>query len=160
MLLARIDNVRRDQPLLAGAIHPGVRRPLSRYRFTTITGISWQNDDVLSLSQFVAGLSMYGALPLLPLYYQKVRGASALTAGLLMVPQGGGSLLPRTVAGRLSRRGERGRPNGRSRSRRASAAASVARYRSCRAWTARTPVRASCQAAASMRARVACLLTA
>ena len=50
---------------------------------------------------FVAGLSMYGALPLLPLYYQQVRGASALTAGLLMVPQGVGSLLPRTVAGRL-----------------------------------------------------------
>jgi EmrB/QacA subfamily drug resistance transporter len=50
---------------------------------------------------FVAGLSMYGALLLLPLYYQQVRGASALTAGLLMVPQGVGSLLPRTVAGRL-----------------------------------------------------------
>jgi MFS family permease len=50
---------------------------------------------------FVAGLSMYGALLLLPLYYQQVRGASALAAGLLMVPQGVGSLLPRTVAGRL-----------------------------------------------------------
>jgi MFS family permease len=50
---------------------------------------------------FVAALSMYGALLLLPLYYQQVRGASALAAGLLMVPQGVGSLLPRTVAGRL-----------------------------------------------------------
>ena len=50
---------------------------------------------------FVAGLSMYGALLLLPLYFQEVRGASALGAGLLMVPQGVGSLLPRTVAGRL-----------------------------------------------------------
>ena len=53
---------------------------------------------------FVAGLSMYGALLLLPLYYQQVRGASPLTAGLLLVPQGVGALLPRTVAGRLTDR--------------------------------------------------------
>ena len=53
---------------------------------------------------FVAGLAMYGALLLIPLYYQQVRGASALTAGLLLVPQGVGSLLPRTIAGRLTDR--------------------------------------------------------
>lgn len=53
---------------------------------------------------FVSGLSMYGALLLLPLYYQQVRGASPLTAGLLLAPQGIGSLLPRTVAGRLTDR--------------------------------------------------------
>jgi EmrB/QacA subfamily drug resistance transporter len=53
---------------------------------------------------FVAGLSMYGALLLVPLYFQQVRGASALTAGLLLVPQGLGSLIPRTVAGRLTDR--------------------------------------------------------
>jgi EmrB/QacA subfamily drug resistance transporter len=53
---------------------------------------------------FVAGLAMYGALLLIPLYYQQVRGASALTAGLLLVPQGVGSLLPRTVAGKLTDR--------------------------------------------------------
>jgi EmrB/QacA subfamily drug resistance transporter len=53
---------------------------------------------------FVAGLSMYGALLLLPLYYQQVRGASALTAGLLLAPQGIGSLLPRTIAGRITDR--------------------------------------------------------
>ena len=53
---------------------------------------------------FVAGLSMYGSLLLLPLYYQQVRGASALTAGLLLAPQGLGSLLPRTLAGKLTDR--------------------------------------------------------
>src|ERR1700761_7502404 len=52
----------------------------------------------------VAGLAMYGALLLIPLYYQQVRGASALTAGLLLVPQGVGSLLPRTIAGKLTDR--------------------------------------------------------
>jgi EmrB/QacA subfamily drug resistance transporter len=51
---------------------------------------------------FLAGLSLYGALLLLPLYYQQVRGASPLVAGLLMLPQGVGSLLPRIAAGRLT----------------------------------------------------------
>jgi MFS family permease len=50
---------------------------------------------------FLAGLSIYGAMLLLPLYFQEVRHDTALTAGLLMVPQGIGSLLPRTVAGKL-----------------------------------------------------------
>jgi MFS family permease len=53
---------------------------------------------------FISGLSMYGALLVLPLYYQQVRGASALGAGLLMAPQGIGALLPRTLAGKLTDR--------------------------------------------------------
>jgi MFS family permease len=51
---------------------------------------------------FLAGLSVYGPLLLLPLYYQKVQGKSALVAGLLLAPQGIGSLLPRGIAGKLS----------------------------------------------------------
>jgi len=53
---------------------------------------------------FLSGLSMYGALFLLPLYYQQLRGASVLQAGLLMAPQGIGALLPRQLAGRLTDR--------------------------------------------------------
>jgi EmrB/QacA subfamily drug resistance transporter len=53
---------------------------------------------------FLAGLSIYGAMLLLPLYFQVVRHDSALVAGLLMVPQGVGSLAPRTLAGKLSDR--------------------------------------------------------
>jgi EmrB/QacA subfamily drug resistance transporter len=55
-----------------------------------------------SSMMFLAGLSIYGAMLLLPLYFQQVRHDSALTAGLLMVPQGVGSLLPRTMAGRFT----------------------------------------------------------
>src|SRR5271170_6891013 len=51
---------------------------------------------------FLAGLSIYGAMLLLPLYFQQVRHDSALAAGLLMVPQGIGSIAPRTLAGRLT----------------------------------------------------------
>jgi EmrB/QacA subfamily drug resistance transporter len=57
-----------------------------------------------STLMFGSGLSMYGALLLLPLYYQQLRGYSALDAGLLMAPQGIGSLLPRTFAGKLTDR--------------------------------------------------------
>jgi len=53
---------------------------------------------------FFSGFALYGAMLLLPLYYQEVRGVSALTAGLMLVPQGIGTLLSRSVAGRLTDR--------------------------------------------------------
>jgi MFS family permease len=53
---------------------------------------------------FLSGLSLYGAMLLLPLYYQQVRGASVVAAGLLLVPQGVGSLASRAPLGRLSDR--------------------------------------------------------
>jgi EmrB/QacA subfamily drug resistance transporter len=55
-----------------------------------------------STLMFLAGLSIYGAMLLLPLYFQQDRGFSALGAGLLLVPQGVGSILPRTIVGRLT----------------------------------------------------------
>jgi MFS family permease len=51
---------------------------------------------------FLAGLSVYGPLLLLALYYQQVQGRSVLVTGLLLAPQGLGSLLPRTVAGKVA----------------------------------------------------------
>ncbi len=51
---------------------------------------------------FFSGFALYGAMLLLPLYYQQVRGASALTAGIMLVPQGIGTLLSRSAAGRLT----------------------------------------------------------
>jgi EmrB/QacA subfamily drug resistance transporter len=48
---------------------------------------------------FFSGFSLYGTLILLPLYYQDVRGATALAAGIMLVPQGVGTLLSRTVVG-------------------------------------------------------------
>jgi EmrB/QacA subfamily drug resistance transporter len=53
---------------------------------------------------FLSGASLYGAMLLLPLYWQEVRGEDALGAGLLLIPQGVGSLLSRTVATRLLER--------------------------------------------------------
>jgi EmrB/QacA subfamily drug resistance transporter len=67
---------------------------LKLFRIRTFTGAS--------TLLFLAGLSIYGAMLLLPLYFQQVRGDSALAAGLLMVPQGIGSIAPRTLAGKLT----------------------------------------------------------
>ena len=53
---------------------------------------------------FLSGFSLFGAMLLLPLYYQEVRGVSALTAGLMLVPQGIGALLSRQIAGPLTDR--------------------------------------------------------
>ncbi|GAA1771847.1 MDR family MFS transporter [Nocardioides hankookensis] len=51
---------------------------------------------------FLAGAALYGAMLLLPLYWQVVRGHDALGAGLLLIPQGVGALASRTIAGRLT----------------------------------------------------------
>jgi EmrB/QacA subfamily drug resistance transporter len=51
---------------------------------------------------FLSGACLYGAMLLLPLYFQIVHGTNALTAALLLVPQGVGALLSRTLAGRLT----------------------------------------------------------
>jgi EmrB/QacA subfamily drug resistance transporter len=53
---------------------------------------------------FLAGLSVYGPLLLISLFYQDVQGKSAVIAGLLLAPQGIGSLVPRGIAGKLTDR--------------------------------------------------------
>jgi EmrB/QacA subfamily drug resistance transporter len=49
-------------------------------------------------------ISFFGALLLIPLYYQSVRGATALQAGLLLAPQGIGAMITMPIAGRLTDR--------------------------------------------------------
>ncbi len=57
---------------------------------------------VSSILLFLSGLTTYGAMLLLPLYFQQVRGESVLISGLLLVPQGIGMLLTRSLAGKLT----------------------------------------------------------
>jgi predicted MFS family arabinose efflux permease len=54
-----------------------------------------------SALMFASGITLFGAPFLLPLYYQQVRGASALEAGLLLAPQGVGMPIGTIVGGRL-----------------------------------------------------------
>jgi EmrB/QacA subfamily drug resistance transporter len=53
---------------------------------------------------FLSGFVLYGAMIVVPLYFQELRGADALKAGLLLAPQGLGVLLSRGLAGSLSDR--------------------------------------------------------
>lgn len=55
-----------------------------------------------SAVMFLSGASLYGAMLLLPLFFQVVHGMDALGAALLLIPQGVGALLSRTIAGRLT----------------------------------------------------------
>jgi EmrB/QacA subfamily drug resistance transporter len=49
-------------------------------------------------------ISVFGAMLLLPLYLQAVRGESALQSGLLLAPQGLGAMLAMPIAGQLTDR--------------------------------------------------------
>jgi EmrB/QacA subfamily drug resistance transporter len=53
---------------------------------------------------FLFAISVFGSLLLVPLYFQAVRGASALQAGLLMAPGGLGAMLLMPLSGRLTDR--------------------------------------------------------
>jgi EmrB/QacA subfamily drug resistance transporter len=79
---------------------------------------SWRAEspliDIRTFTQTRAGASaitfmlfaiaFFGALLLIPLYYQTVRGASALESGLLLVPQGLGAMITMPLAGKLTDR--------------------------------------------------------
>ncbi len=55
-----------------------------------------------ALTTLFFGSAFFGAMLLLPLYYQIVRGESALDAGLLLAPQGIGAMITMPIAGRLT----------------------------------------------------------
>jgi EmrB/QacA subfamily drug resistance transporter len=58
---------------------------------------------------FCIGMGLFGALFLLPLYYQRARGQSPLDAGLLLAPQGIGAAIMMPFAGWLTDRVGAGR---------------------------------------------------
>lgn len=59
---------------------------------------------VATVLNFLSRFSVFGAMLLLPLYLQQVRGHSALEAGLLLAPQSLGTLLALPLVGRLTDR--------------------------------------------------------
>jgi len=78
------------------ASRPGERQPIVDIRLLRLRSLG-----SASAVLFTAGAAMYAAMFLLPLYYQQLRGESALDAGLLMIPQGVGALVARFVVGKL-----------------------------------------------------------
>jgi EmrB/QacA subfamily drug resistance transporter len=76
-----------------------VDRPLLDMHLFRYRGFSVSNAAI-----FVFGAALYAGMILMPLYYQVVRGDSALVAGLLLAPQGIGAMLTMPLGGRLTDR--------------------------------------------------------
>lgn len=57
-----------------------------------------------SIITFMAGFSTYALTLLLPLFYQQLRGESVLATGLLLIPQGAGTMLFFLLAPRIAAR--------------------------------------------------------
>jgi EmrB/QacA subfamily drug resistance transporter len=55
-----------------------------------------------SMTLVLMVISVFGAMLLMPLYFQAVRGESALQSGLLLAPQGIGAMLMMPLAGKLT----------------------------------------------------------
>jgi EmrB/QacA subfamily drug resistance transporter len=60
--------------------------------------------SVAATGIFLVGLALIGSLLLLPLYFQVVRGEGALTAGLMLAPQGLGAATMMPIAGLITDR--------------------------------------------------------
>jgi EmrB/QacA subfamily drug resistance transporter len=57
-----------------------------------------------ALTTFILGACLFGAMLIMPLYFQLVRGEDAVTTGLLLIPQGIGAAIAMVPAGRLTDR--------------------------------------------------------
>ena len=57
-----------------------------------------------AVTTFVLGACLFGAMIIMPLYFQLVRGEDAVTTGLLLIPQGIGAAIAMPLAGRLTDR--------------------------------------------------------
>ena len=96
-------------PMLAGLLLiAGFIFNAMRSKFALIDLRLWRHTVMRasSAATFLLPAGMFGAMLLVPLYYQVVRGQSALHAGLLLAPQGLGAALMMPLAGRsVDRRG-------------------------------------------------------
>ena len=88
----------------AWALAPGDRQPIVDIRLLGLRSLG-----SASAVLFTAGAAIYAAMFLLPLYYQQLRGETVLHAGLLLIPQGVGSLAAR-LRGQQARRPARSPP--------------------------------------------------
>jgi EmrB/QacA subfamily drug resistance transporter len=57
-----------------------------------------------SVVTFCLGAALFGAMILMPLYFQTVRGQDAITTGLLLIPQGVGGGIGMVLSGRFTER--------------------------------------------------------
>jgi EmrB/QacA subfamily drug resistance transporter len=93
-------------PLLAGIALLGAfvawaSRPGDRHPIVDVRLLRSRSLGTAAAVLFTAGAAIYAGLFLLPLYYQQLHGETVLDAGLLLIPQGVGSLAARFAVGKL-----------------------------------------------------------
>ena len=87
----------------AGRLRAGTRCASSA-RCSTCASTPTASSRAASLTTFGLGAALFGAMILVPLYYQEVRHESVIVTGLLVGPQGLGMLLVMPLTGRLTQR--------------------------------------------------------
>jgi EmrB/QacA subfamily drug resistance transporter len=87
--------------LIAGFIAWSLR---ARYPLIDLKLFRNRTFSVSSLTMVLFAIAFVGAMLMLPLYYQTVRMETALSAGLLLAPQGIGAMLTMPLAGAVSDR--------------------------------------------------------
>jgi EmrB/QacA subfamily drug resistance transporter len=94
-------------PILAGVVllvlfvvrSNRIERPLLDLKLFSIPAFR-----AASITTFCLGAALFGAMILMPLYFQSVRGEDAITTGLLLIPQGLGGGIGMSLSGRLTQR--------------------------------------------------------
>ena len=86
---------------LLGAVTAWALRASDRPPIVDIRLLRLRSLGTASAVLFTAGAAIYAGMFLLPLYYQQLRGETVLDAGLLLIPQGVGSLAARFTVGKL-----------------------------------------------------------
>jgi EmrB/QacA subfamily drug resistance transporter len=106
-ILNRIGDVHVLVPFLAGAALCVAFVLHARRAARPLLDVSLYRDRAYALASIVmttTGAALFGALIILPLFFQTVRGQDAFHTGLLLIPQGLGSLVSMLIAGRLTTR--------------------------------------------------------
>src|SRR3954454_11139069 len=85
--------------LLGAFVWHGLRTPHALIDLRLYKNHAFANSSITLVLMIV---SVFGAMLLLPLYLQNVRGETALQSGLLLAPQGLGAMLVMPIAGRLT----------------------------------------------------------
>lgn len=86
--------------LLAGyAVHARARGGRA---LIDVTLLRYRGFAVSMITNLVVAVALFGALVLLPLYWQIVRGASPLETGLLLMPQAAGAAVALPLVGKLT----------------------------------------------------------
>jgi EmrB/QacA subfamily drug resistance transporter len=88
--------------LVAGFVAWGLRR--RERALVQLRLLGRRSVGSASVVLWLSGAALYGAMLLLPLYWQVLRGETVLSAALLLIPQGVGSLAARPIAGLLIER--------------------------------------------------------